>query len=88
MRYIFHLSIDHKIGAINMKLYVLSKKECNGNETVCVSEDINKIRTSICKDFNANADYLVFEVWEDGKIVYKTSGGNVLKAISKEMYRD
>ena len=72
MRYIFHLSIDHKIGAINMKLYVLSKKEC----------------TSICKDFNANADYLVFEVWEDGKIVYKTSGGNVLKAISKEMYRD
>ena len=30
-----------------MKIYVLSKQGYDGNETICVSEDINKIRSSI-----------------------------------------
>lgn len=29
-----------------MKIYVLLKQEREGSKTVCVSEDINKIRTS------------------------------------------
>ena len=70
-----------------MKIYVLLKQGYDGNETICVSEDINKIRTSICEDFDANEDYPVFEVWRDGENIYQTSGSDVLKAISKEMYK-
>lgn len=71
-----------------MKIYVLLKQGYDGNETICVSEDINKIRTSICEDFDANEDYPVFEVWRDGEMIYQTSGDDVLKAISKEMDRN
>ncbi len=69
-----------------MKIYVLLKQKYEGSDTVCVSENINKIRTSICEDFDANEDYPEFEIWEDGRIIYQTSGSDVLKAISKEMY--
>lgn len=68
-----------------MKIYVLLKQEYEGSDTVCVSEDINKIRTSICEDFDANEDYPEFEIWKDGELIYQTSGNDVLKAISKEM---
>lgn len=71
-----------------MKIYALLKQGYDGNETICVSEDINKIRTSICEDFDANKDYPEFEIWEDGEMIYQTSGSDVLKAISKEMYRN
>ena len=71
-----------------MKIYVLSKQGYDGNETICVSEDINKIRTSICEDFDENEDYPVFEIWRNGEMIYQTSGSDVLKAISKEMYRN
>lgn len=64
-----------------MKIYVLLKQNYEGSDTVCVSENINKIRTSICKDF-----YPEFEIWEDGEIIYQISGSDVLKAISKEMH--
>ncbi len=69
-----------------MKIYVLLKQGYDGNETICVSEDINKIRTSICEVFDVNEDYLVFEVWRYGENIYQTSGRDVLKAISKEMH--
>lgn len=68
-----------------MKIYVLLKQEYGSNETVCVSEDINKIRTSICEDFDPNKDYLVFEIWKDEENIYETSESDVLKAISKEI---
>ena len=68
-----------------MKIYVLSKQEYEGSEAVCVSEDINKIRTSICTDFDAGEDYPELEIWEDGKIIYYTSGNDVLKKISEEL---
>lgn len=70
---------------IKVKIYVLLKQEYKTSETVCVSEDINKIRTSICEDFDVNEDYPVFEVWRDGENIYQTSGSDVLKAIAKEM---
>ena len=66
-----------------MKIYVLSRQKYEGSDTVCVSENINKVRKSICEDF-----YPEFEIWEDGEIIYQTSGRDVLKAISKEMYRN
>lgn len=31
---------------------------------ICVSEDINKIRTKICKDFNPNEDYPILNIWD------------------------
>ena len=68
-----------------MKIYVLSKQGYEGNEAICVSEDINKIRTSICTDFDAKEDYPELEIWEDGKITYGTSGNDVLKKISEEL---
>ena len=70
---------------IKVKIYVLLKQEYGNNGTVCVSEDINKIRTSICEDFDPNEDYPVFEIWRNGEMIYQTSGSDVLKAISKEM---
>lgn len=66
-----------------MKIYVLLRQKYEGSDTVCVSENINKIRTNICEDF-----YPEFEIWEDGEMIYQTSGDDVLKAISKEMYRN
>lgn len=71
-----------------MKIYVLLRQKYEGSDTVCVSEDINKIRTSICKDFDVNEDYPKFEIWENEEMIYQTSGSDVLKAISKEMYRN
>ena len=71
-----------------MKIYVLLKQKYDGNETICVSEDINKIHTSIYEDFDANEDYPVFEIWKSGEMIYQTSGSDVLKAISKEMDRN
>lgn len=68
-----------------MKIYVLLKQGYEGNETVCVSEDINKIRTSICDDFDAKEDYPELEIWEDGKVIDGTSGSNVLKKIAAEL---
>ena len=68
-----------------MKIYILSKQRYEGSETVCVSEDINKIRTSICKDFDAKKHYPELEIWEDEKMTYYTSGNNVLKKISEEL---
>ena len=51
-----------------MKIYVLLKQGYEGSETVCVSEDINKIRTSICEDFNPNEDYPELEIWRNGEM--------------------
>lgn len=68
-----------------MKIYVLLRQKYEGSDTVCVSEDINKIRTSICEDFNPNEDYLKLEIWENGEEIYQTSGSNVLKVIAKEI---
>jgi len=68
-----------------MKIYVLLKQGYEGSETVCVSEDINKIRTSICEDFNPNEDYPELEIWKNGEEILKTSGSDVLKVIAKEL---
>lgn len=66
---------------------MLSKQRYDeGNETVCVSEDINKIRTSLCEDFDEEKDYPIFEIWRDGENIYQASGNDVREAISKEMY--
>ena len=69
----------------DMKIYVLSKQGYEGNEAICVREDINKIRTSICKDFDAKEDYPELEIWEDGKMINGTTGSDVLKKISEEI---
>ena len=69
----------------DMKIYVLLKQCYEGNETVCVSEDINKIRTSICQDFDAKEDYPELEIWEDGKTIDGATGSNVLKKIASEL---
>lgn len=68
-----------------MKIYVLLKQGYEGSETVCVSEDINKIRTSICEDFDTKEDYPELEIWKDGKQIDFTSGSDVLKKISEEI---
>ena len=60
------------------------KQGYEGSETVCVSEDINKIRTSICEDFNPNEDYPELEIWENEEEILGTSGSDVLKVIAKE----
>ena len=50
-----------------------------------VSENINKIRTSICKDFDAKEDYPELEIWEDGKMINGATGSDVLKKVSEEI---
>lgn len=68
-----------------MKIYVLLKQGYEGSETACVSEDINKIRVSICEDFDPNEDYPELEIWKNGEQIYQTSGSDVLKKIAEEM---
>lgn len=63
-----------------MKIYVLLRQKYEGSDTVCVSENINKISTSICEDF-----YPEFEIWEDGEIIYQASGSDVFKAIKSTL---
>lgn len=57
-------------------------------KSVCVSEDINKIRTSICEDFNPNEDCPKLEIWENEEEILRTSGSDVLKVIAKELPSD
>ena len=68
-----------------MKIYVLLKQNYDGSDTICVSEDINKIRTSICEDFDQNADYPELEIWNNGEMIYRATGSDVLKMITKEI---
>ena len=68
-----------------MKIYVLLKQDYDGSDTICVSEDINKIRTSICEDFDPNEDYPELEVWNYGEMIYRSTGNDVLKMIASEM---
>lgn len=67
-----------------MKIYVLLKQDYEGSETVCISEDINKIRESICEDFDPEEDYPELEIWKDGEQIYRTTGRDVLKKIASE----
>lgn len=67
-----------------MNIYVLLRQGYEGSETVCVSEDINKIRMSICEDLNQNEDYPGLEIWKDGENIYETSGSDVLKKVAEE----
>lgn len=68
-----------------MKIYVLLRQDYEGSYTVCVSEDINKIRISICEDLDPNEDYPKLEIWKDGEQVYRTSGSDVLKKVANEI---
>jgi len=68
-----------------MKIYVLLRQDYEGSETVCVSEDINKIRISICEDLDPDEDYPELEIWKDGEQIYRTSGSDVLKKVVEEI---
>ncbi len=66
-----------------MKIYVLLN-ENEKRKNVCVSEDINKIRTSMCEDFKPGKDYPGLEIWEKGECIYSCRGTDVLRKIASE----
>lgn len=69
-----------------MKIYVLLNQKNNGFDTVCVSEDINKIRTSICEDFHPDKDYPKLEIWENDECIYHTTGNkDLIRKIADEI---
>ena len=68
-----------------MKIYVLLTQSFDWNKTVCVSEDVNKIRKSICEELDAMNDYPVLEIWENGKQIDCVVGNNVLKKVANEI---
>lgn len=68
-----------------MKIYVLLRQDYEGSWTVCVSEDIKKIRTSICEDLDPQEDYPELEIWKDGEQIYRTTGSDVLKKVAEEL---
>lgn len=68
-----------------MKIYILQKELYGRKYIICVSEDINKIRTRICKDFNPNEDYPILNIWDKEVLISSTAGSNVLKKISSEI---
>ena len=68
-----------------MKIYVLLRQDCEGSKTVCVSEDVNKIRKSICEDLDPQEDYPELEIWKEGKQIYRTTGSDVLKKVAEEL---
>lgn len=71
-----------------MKIYVLLTRAYDWNKTVCVSEDVNKIRKSICEELDAMCDYPVLEIWENGKTISIVTGSDVLKKVADEMKGD
>ena len=68
-----------------MKIYVLLEAYYEGSKTICVSEDIHKIRTSICENFNANGERPELEIWENGECIYNSNGNDVFKKIAGEI---
>jgi len=68
-----------------MKIYVLLRQDYEGSETVCVSENINKIRMSICEDLDPDEDYPELEIWKDGEQIYRVCGSDVLKRVASEI---
>ena len=68
-----------------MKIYVLLRQDYEGSETVCVSEDINKIRKSICDDLDSEEDYPELEIWKNGTMIDRVTGNNVLKKVASEI---
>lgn len=68
-----------------MKIYVLMKQGNFGNEIVTVSTDINKIRKSICEDFNAEEDYPTLSIWLNEEKIEEVSGNVVLYKIRDEI---
>lgn len=68
-----------------MKIYILQKELYGRRYIICVSEDINKIRTRICEDFNPNEDYPILNIWDKEVLISSTAGFNVLKKISNEL---
>lgn len=68
-----------------MKIYILSKQKFCCRDTVCVSEDINKIRKSICEDLIPNEDYPELEIWKNEELILQTTGGDVLKKVASEI---
>ena len=68
-----------------MKIYVLMKQGSFGNEIVKVSTEINKIRKSICEDFNAEEDYPTLAIWLNEEKVEEVSGSDVLHKIRDEI---
>lgn len=64
-----------------MQIYVLLRQDYEGSETVCVSEDINKIHISICQDLDEQRDYMELEIWKNGEQIYRTTGSDVLKKV-------
>lgn len=67
------------------RIYVLINQEGTFNRNVCVSDDIQKIRKSLCNDFDQETDFPVLEIWNDGKLQSKVEGNPVLKAIADEI---
>lgn len=69
-----------------MKIYVL--EEYNTERVICISEDINMIRKKICdKNYFCPqyCDYPILIIWENGNIVEKTEGNDVLRKIAEEI---
>lgn len=71
-----------------MKIYVLSTQEYDASENVCVSENIQDIRKSICEDLEQGFDYPELSIWENGELKYHTTGQEVLKKIAEEINLD
>ncbi len=69
-----------------MKIYVLLVQGYEGNETICVSEDIKKIYESI-EENKGIKDYLELEVWKHGEQIFCTTGSDVLKKVTEELVK-
>lgn len=66
-----------------MKIYVL--EEDNSEYTVCVSENIDLIKTQLCNKKHFRYDtYPVLKIWENGIQIDEVGGLEVIKRIAKE----
>lgn len=69
-----------------MKIFVL--KEKNNARTVCVSEDIQLIRKSMCDKTYFDPEegcYPVLSIWENGVETENVEGGMVLRKIAENL---
>lgn len=66
-----------------MKIFMLLKKNDEGIELICISEEIKKISKKAC-EHNTKGNVLILEVWRNGERRHYFEGSCVFEEIVRE----
>lgn len=66
-----------------MKIYTLYHDECSEKDVVCVSEDIEMVKRTICEMCRDRA-FPYLEIWENGELLETAEGNSALRLLTKQ----